>query len=244
MNGMSVFGKYLSKMKLKQFKDYSWADTERLMAEAEAKSRKTEAERQQAEEQLKKDLAEGKITEAEYKTLTSADTQYAEGPMLAPGPGYGPDNPYIEDNFMKEEDIPDPAAELTQEDKLFLAMKWGRLYKPSEWIELEKNYNEMMNSFDIQDADTKNTLILLCKTDLKMNQAIDAGDIEGFQKLSRVSESLRKSAKFTAAQNKEDKSDYVDSVGELVAICEKEGFIPRFPTDIPQDKVDRVIQDL
>jgi hypothetical protein len=77
-----------------------------------------------------------------------------------------------------------------------------------------------------------------------MNQAIDAGDIEGFQKLSRVSESLRKSAKFTAAQNKEDKSDYVDSVGELVAICEKEGFIPRFATDIPQDKVDRTLKDM
>ena len=27
MNGMSVFGKYLSKMKLKQFKDDRWADT-------------------------------------------------------------------------------------------------------------------------------------------------------------------------------------------------------------------------
>jgi hypothetical protein len=30
LNGMSVFGKYLSKMKLKQFKDARWADTERL----------------------------------------------------------------------------------------------------------------------------------------------------------------------------------------------------------------------
>jgi hypothetical protein len=30
LNGMSVFGKYLSKMKLKQFKDCRWADTERL----------------------------------------------------------------------------------------------------------------------------------------------------------------------------------------------------------------------
>ena len=243
MNGMSVFGKYISKMKLKQFKDYTWADTERLMAEAEAKARKSEAERKHAEEQLKKDLEEGKITEAEYKTLTSTETQYAEQPMFAPGPGYS-DNPYQEDNFMKEEEIPDPASELTQEDKLYLAMKWGRLYRPSEWIELEKNYNEMMNSFDIQDADTKNTLILLCKTDLKMNQAIDAGDIEGFQKLSRVSDSLRKSAKFTAAQNKEDKSDYVDSVGELVAICEREGFIPRFATDIPQDKVDKTLKDM
>ena len=245
MNGMSVFGKYLSKMKLNQYNKYTWADTDKLMAEAEAKARKSEAERQHAEEQLKKDLEEGKITEAEYKTLTSTETQYAEQPMFGEMPMGDPfGNPYMESNFMKEEDMVDPAAELTQEDKLFLAMKWGRLYKPSEWVELEKNYNEMMNSFDIQDADTKNTLILLCKTDLKMNQAIDAGDIEGFQKLSRVSESLRKSAKFTAAQNKEDKSDYVDSVGELVAICEKEGFIPRFATDIPQDKVDRTLKDM
>ena len=123
-------------------------------------------------------------------------------------------------------------------------MKWGRLYKPAEWVELEKKYNEMTQSFDIQDADTTNTLILICKTDLKMNQAIDCGDVEGFQKLSKVSESLRKSAKFTAAQNKEQKNDYVDSVGELVAMCEREGFIPRFATDIPQDKVDLTLKDM
>lgn len=102
----------------------------------------------------------------------------------------------------------------------------------------------MMNSFDIQDADTINTLILICKTNLKMNQSLDAGDIEGYQKLSKVSESLRKSAKFTAAQNKEEKNDYVDSVGELVAMCEKDGFIPRYATDIPQDKVDLTLKDM
>ena len=65
----------------------------------------------------------------------------------------------------------------------------------------------MMNSFDIQDADTMNTLILICKTDLKMNQALDCSDFEGYQKLSKVSNDLRKSAKFTAAQNKEKKDD-------------------------------------
>jgi len=84
----------------------------------------------------------------------------------------------------------------------------------------------------------------LCKTNLKANQAIDCGDIEGFQKLSKVSESLRKSAKFTAAQNKEQKGDFVDSVGELIAICERDGFIPRFATDIPQDKVDMTLKDM
>ena len=123
-------------------------------------------------------------------------------------------------------------------------MKWGRLYKPDEWLALEKNYTEMTNSFDIQDADTINTLMMLCKINLKMNQAIDIGDVDGALKFSRMYDSLRKSAKFTAAQNKEGKSDFVDSVGELVAMCEREGFIPRYATDIPQDKVDITLKDM
>ena len=102
----------------------------------------------------------------------------------------------------------------------------------------------MTESFDIQDADTIHTLILICKTNLKMNQAIDSCDMDGFQKLSRVYESLRKSAKFTAAQNKEEKNDFVDCVGELVAMCERDGFIPRYATDIPQDKVDLTLKDM
>jgi len=35
MNGLSVIGKYLAKMRLNQWKDYGYADTERLMAERE-----------------------------------------------------------------------------------------------------------------------------------------------------------------------------------------------------------------
>ena len=77
-----------------------------------------------------------------------------------------------------------------------------------------------------------------------MNQAIDSGDMDGYQKLARVYDSLRKSAKFTAAQNKDQKGDYVDSIGELVAMCEKNGFIPRYATDIPQDKVDATLKDM
>ena len=53
-----------------------------------------------------------------------------------------------------------------------------------------------------------------------------------------------KSGKFTASQNKAENGEYVDSVAELVAICEKDGFIPRYYTDGPQDKVDRTLQDL
>lgn len=241
MNGMSVFGKYLSKMKLKQWKDYGWEDSERLQAKELENSKDKIEEWQELEKITQERFENGEISEAEYKTLVSASTQneMLNGPTAIPIAATPPEDPYIQ-----EDELYDLSEELTEEDKKYLAMKWGRLYKPSEWIELEKIYEQMTASFDIQDADTINTLILICKTNLKMNQAIDIGDLDGFQKLSRVSESLRKSAKFTAAQNKEEKNDFVDSVGELVSMCEREGFIPRFAIDIPQDKVDLTLKDM
>lgn len=245
LNGMSVFGKYLSKMKLKQYKQYGWADTEKLNALNDERRAVQKEEREKFEEEIKKQFEAGEIGEAEYKTMISAETQnkdYISRPVAPPE--FPQDKYFSENSEIVQEQMDSLISELTQEDKKVLAMKWGALYRPEEWIELEKDYNNMMNSFDIQDADTINTLILICKTNLKMNQALDAGDIEGYQKLSKVSESLRKSAKFTAAQNKEQKNDYVDCVGELVAMCEKDGSIPRFETDIPQDKVDLTLKDM
>ena len=48
----------------------------------------------------------------------------------------------------------------------------------------------------------------------------------------------------TAAQNKVQDDNYINSISELVAICETEGFIPRFYQEVPNDKVDETIQDL
>jgi len=60
----------------------------------------------------------------------------------------------------------------------------------------------------------------------------------------RAYNELMKSGNFTAAQNKANNGEFVDSVSELVVLCEKEGFIPRYYTDGPQDKVDWVIKDM
>ena len=246
MNGMSVFGKYLAKMRLIQWKNYGWADTEALRLKSEERRKLAQAEMERTEALIKEQYEKGEITEAHYKTMMNTESQYKNMSFSGPSPvgANMPANFYNENQFLPEEEIPDATSELTTEDKLYLAMKWGRLYKPDEWLALEKNYTEMTNSFDIQDADTINTLMMLCKINLKMNQAIDIGDVDGALKFSRMYDSLRKSAKFTAAQNKEGKSDFVDSVGELVAICEREGFIPRYATDIPQDKVDITLKDM
>ena len=141
--------------------------------------------------------------------------------------------------------MPDITADLTDEDKIYLALKWGKLYHADEWVALEKLYDEFMNTFDIQGAARIDTLKMICKTSLKMNQAIDCGDIDTYQKLSRVYDAMMKSAKFTEAQNKADKTDFVDSVGQLVAYCEKEGGqIPKYEITVEKDVVDTIIADL
>jgi hypothetical protein len=158
------------------------------------------------------------------------------------------DNPFLasgnDDYFAEQSGGDDFIDDLTEEDRTYLRLKWGKTYKPEEWIRLEQLYEEMMSSYDVQGAGHIDTLKLVCKTSLKANQLIDIGDIEGFQKMSKVYDSLMKSGKFTAAQNKAESGEFIDSIGELVALCEKEGFIPRYYIDEPNDKVDRTLQDL
>lgn len=62
--------------------------------------------------------------------------------------------------------------------------------------------------------------------------------------MSKVYDSLMKSGKFTAAQNKAETGEFVDSVGELIALAEKYGYIETFYVDKPNDKVDVTIKDM
>ena len=255
MTGMSVIGKYFSKMKLKQNIDpktgqfYTWADSERLQAEHDEKVKACGGDAERAKqklEEMKQAYENGEITEAQYQT-------YAE--INAPAPSFNFDkngNQVTKDGFMYPEggtfekvDLVDVGAELTQEDKVYLAMKWGRLYKADEWVALEQLYNQFMETFDIQGAARIDTLKLICKTSLKMNQAIDCGDVDTYQKLSRVYDAMMKAAKFTEAQRKEEKSGEFDSVGQVVYFAEKEGgAIHRHVIDTPIDIVDKAIDDL
>ena len=68
--------------------------------------------------------------------------------------------------------------------------------------------------------------------------------VDGAQKMSKMYDMLMKSGRFTAAQNKSDNGEFLDSLSEFVAMCEKEGFIPRFYVDGPKDRVDETVADL
>ena len=251
MNGMSVFGKYLSKMKLKQWKNFTWADTERLQAEAEEKAKLYGQPQEIAEEKLaemEEAYKNGEITEAQWMTYKEIKAPKPEFQVVSgntvttAGPG---GSPYpVNDNPFEQVDVPDVGNDLTEEDKVYLAMKWGRLYSSSDWVYLEQKYNDFMNSFDIQGAARIDTLIQICKLSLKMNQALDTGDYDTYAKLSRAYDTLMKSAKFTEAQNKDGDSSEFDSVGAIVAFCEKEGgFIPEYKIEAPRDIIDTIIED-
>lgn len=252
VTGVTILGRYLSKMKLKQFAHLNWADTEQIAGEEKRKQQIKDAQASAQQNRYAAALTSVDLAKLEGKTpddLTDEDFENMtdeELGLIFAQPAGGP--PVIEDDWEPyKETIPEtarPEESLTGEDKMYLTVKWGKLYRAEEWIALEKFYAEMMESFDIQGAAHKSYLMMICKTQLKMNQAIDCGDIEGFQKLAKVYDNLMKSAKFTAAQNKAESGEFVDSVGEIVYLCEEQGFIPRYHTDEPQDIVDITLKDM
>ena len=234
LSGMTILGRYLSKMKLKQYKEYTWKDTEYLQEVADKKTEETMKRQGYDAAEIAQALAQGRVPIPEQE-LVEPVYKEASDPFTRDEEDYFAQMNGGQDDFVDD---------LTEEDKTYLRLKWGKTYKPEEWIKLEQLYEEMMASYDIQGAGHIDTLKLVCKTSLKANQLIDIGDIEGFQKMSKVYDNLMKSGKFTAAQNKAESGEFVDSIGELIELCEKQGYIERYYIESPKDRVDLTIADM
>lgn len=255
MNGMSVFGKYISKMKLKQWKNFTYADSERLQKEAEEKAviyGQPQEITEQKIAQIKEAYEKGEISKAQYQTYAEIEGRQPEfikgdnGVITSAGPE--PRDPYPVNNHPFEEvDLPDVGKDLTEEDKIYLAMKWGQLYSAADWVSLEKIWGDYEKSFDLHNADLINGTKQLCKLDLKGNQALDTGDIDSYSKIARASDALRKSLKFTEAQRKEEKSTEFSSYGQIVAFAERnnpDDFIRPINLSVDRDIVDKDIKNI
>lgn len=71
----SVIGRYIRSMNMAQYKDYTYADTDKLnfadrKADQEALSQEEQERRNKLEEDLRERLESGDISQAEYDTLT------------------------------------------------------------------------------------------------------------------------------------------------------------------------------
>lgn len=228
VHGTTILGRYLSKMKLNQYLEYRWKDSAYLQGQAEHKIQETMKRQGYSAAEIDTVIKQGRfeVPEEPLKEPEVQDTGADEAPAA-----------------FTQTQVFEIDYNLTEEDVRYLCLKWGKTYRPEEWVKLETLYNEMKQSYDIQSAGHEDTLLLVCKTSLKANQLIDIGDVEGAQKMVKMYDGLMKSGKFTAAQNKAEQGEYVDSISELVLLCEKQGFIPRYYTDGPQDKVDKILLD-
>ena len=241
VTGTTVLGRYLSQMKLHQYKKYTWADSDKLN-EAAAESRMDAIkDSTNLTEEEKKQIIEGGLdappewNETDAEKAAKGKNKQIESNEPVP---YDPSTDYDEADLLILED-------LTDDNRKYLMLKWGK-YRPSEWVKLEQLYKDMEQSYDIQLAGHKDTLKLACKASLKANALMDIGDMEGAKKAVAMYDTLMKSGKFTAAQNKEENGEAIDSVGEMALLCEKEGgFIPEYyQADMVNDHVDETLRDL
>lgn len=234
----SVIGRYLRTMNMAQYQDYTFADSDKLNFQ----NQKTEQEnidkelQEKKEEELRQRLEEGEISQAEYNTLTSTNADQTPAELATQ---------FIMPHTIDESYWTD---QLTDEDIQYLMLKWGTVYNPEQWITMETMWNKYSNEYEMN-VDREEVLKKMCKTSLKMDEALDCGDTTGYKSLATVFDQLRKSGKFTEAQNKEEKQQLLSTIGELVALCEREGGIiealPQYdPHQYPQDKIDFTLKDL
>lgn len=153
VTGMTVIGRYLGTMHLRQWNKYRWADTDYLL-EVE-RNKKEIALRQQGKAE-----SEVQAAIAESERAPEKPAEVVSDPTVARNHGW------------KTAD----EVGLTEEDVNYLTIKWGSTYRPEEWVKLEQLWNEMNESYDIQTAGERDTLKMICKTSLKAHQLIDIND--------------------------------------------------------------------
>ena len=260
----SVIGTYLRTMNMMQYRDFHYSDSDNLEANRGNAATTPVAEAvidDEFEAKLLAQLEAGEISQTQYDTLTKKNAQNYSSKVNSDG--FISTLANLPLNSELEEAEPEPSQEqapqyqfdptywtdqLNEEDINYLMLKWGTVYTPEQWIKMETTYNKYSQEYDLN-VDREEVLKKMCKTSLKMDECLDAGDVTGYKNLATVFDQLRKSGKFTEAQNKDDKQQVLSSIGELVALCEQEGGIiaalPQYdPDQYPQDKIDFTLRDL
>ena len=261
----SVLGIYLRTMNMTQYRDFHYSDSESLEANGGNAATTPVAETvidDEFEAKLLAQLEAGEISKTQYDTLTKKNADNYSSKVNADGFISTLANLPLNAE-LEEQQQPEPPQEQTPQfqfdlnywtdqlddkDISYLMLKWGTVYTPEQWIKMEQMYNKYAQEYDLN-VDREEVLKKMCKTSLKMDEALDAGDVTGYKNLAAVFDQLRKSGKFTEAQNKDDKQQVLSSIGELVALCEQEGGIipslPQYdPDQYPQDKIDFTLRDL
>lgn len=132
--------------------------------------------------------------------------------------------------------------DLDKDDVKYLKARWGPEYAGIELIKLEQEYIDLIKNGDPNDTIQTNYAKKISKVSLLMDKALDEGDSRSWKDLGNLYDKLLKSADLNS---KNQNTETIDSISELVAICESTGFIQiddgiRFE----QDKIDLTIDNM
>lgn len=228
----SMFGKYVSAMRMNQYKGTTWLDSERLM-EKET-SALLEAVRQTTD-------TETEAQEEVEKMLTYQD--------IAPtGIGMSIDggNGVISASMHQLIGLTPETSQygLTQEEINQLKVNWGKDYSEDDFLALEQLFTDMKSAYVINDPVALSNAKMICKMTLKMNKFLDIDDVESMSKISRQLDLFIKSANLAPVQQK-DRQSATFAISQLAFLIEKEGgFIPQWDTSVPFDNIDMMLKDM
>lgn len=227
----SILGKYVSKMRLNQYKRYSWADSERLTRE------ETDA--------LLDAVRQTTTTESEAQNEVDKMLNFQDiapqSPMLVDG-----GNGALSASMYQLVGLTPETSQygLTQEEIDNLKISWGKDYSEEDYLALEQQFTDMKSAYVINDPIAISNARMICKMTLKMNKFLDIDDVESVSKLSRQLDLFIKSANLAPVQQK-DRQSSTFAISQLAFLIEKEGgFIPKWDTSVPIDNIDMILKDM
>lgn len=227
----SIIGKYVSKMRLNQYKRYSWADSEELTKkETEAL---LEAVRQKTDNESE---AQSEVD----NMLNFTDIPSQKAPMNVD------DGPSMSAGMYQLIGLTPETSKyhLTQKEIDELKVTWGRDYSEDDYMALEQQFHDMQSSYVINDPIAISNAKIICKMTLKMNKFLDIDDVESVSKISRQLDLFIKSANLAPVQQK-DRQSSTFAISQLAFMIEKEGgFIPQWDTSEPMDNIDMILKDM
>lgn len=227
----SIIGKYVSKMRLNQYKRYSWADSEELTKkETEAL---LEAVRQKTDNESE---AQSEVD----NMLNFTDIPSQKAPMNVD------DSPSMSAGMYQLIGLTPETSKyhLTQKEIDELKVTWGRDYSEDDYMALEQQFHDMQSSYVINDPIAISNAKIICKMTLKMNKFLDIDDVESVSKISRQLDLFIKSANLAPVQQK-DRQSSTFAISQLAFMIEKEGgFIPQWDTSEPMDNIDMILKDM
>ncbi len=225
----SILGKYVSKMKLNQYKKYKWEDSKKLVADEEETILSA----------LKNSSTSQTDAEQQFADLTNLKAIAPTAPMGAMVTG-GNQNIATLYGLTPETS----KYGLTQEEIDELKKTWGPDYSEEEYYSMEKFFGEMKQAYVISDPIALSNAMMICKMRAKMNKFLDIDDVESASKISRQLDLFIKSSNL-APQQQKDRSSSTFSISQLAFLIEKEGgFVPTYYQDRPEDEIDNLLVEM